>query len=190
MKQFNDIIPSNARDQIEINLLKGRIHLLSGEIGQDNSDDCIKWILSENISSRDDQPLHLYINSTGGDLYSTFAIIDIIKTSTRPVYTYGIGAVMSAAFLIFACGEKGYRYAHRNCGFMIHQYSGAVEGKHHDLKASVKEMEQSNDRMITILGEATPMSKQKIKSIFLPPSDVFLTADEVCELGVADVVIK
>lgn len=185
-----DILPFNAIDQIEINLLKSKIHVLSGEIEQDNIDDCIKWILSENtISDNSDSPLILYINSTGGDLYSAFALIDIMRSTSRPIHTHGIGAVMSAAFLIFACGARGHRYAHKNCGFMIHQYTGTVEGKHHDLKASMKEMEQSNTRMISILKDATGMASNKIKSTFLPPSDVFFTADEVVALGIADSVV-
>lgn len=188
MKISNEIVPSNAKDQIEINLLKGKIHLLSGDICQDNTDECVKWILSENVANRDDLPLKLYINSTGGDLYNSFAVIDVMRMSSKPIYTYGIGSVMSAAFLIFACGTKGHRYAHSNCSFMSHQYSGVVEGKHHDIKATMREMEQSNTRMIDILKDATGMTASKIKSTFLPPSDVFFTAEELVALGVADFV--
>lgn len=190
MKKTVENFSFNARDQIEINLFKGKVYLLSGEIERDNIDDCIKWILSENITGDNvDLPLKLYINSIGGDLYDAFALVDIIKSSSRPVHTYALGSVMSAAFLIFACGLIGHRYAYKNCGFMMHQHIGSVEGKHHDLKASVKEMDQSNSRMINILKEATLMTPSKVRSIFLPPSDVFFTAEEAVKLGIADHII-
>lgn len=184
------MFPFNAEDQIDINLYKGKVHLLSGELDYDNVDVCIKWILSENIvSDISCTPLKLYINSTGGDLYNAFALIDVMRSSKRLIYTYGIGAVMSAAFLVFASGSQRHRYAYKNCSFMMHQYSGTVEGKHHDLKASVKEMDHSNSKMISILKDATSMSLNKIKSTFLPPSDVFFNAEELVVLGIADSVV-
>jgi ATP-dependent protease ClpP protease subunit len=40
--------------------------------------------------------------------------------------------------------------------------------------------------MIAILKEATGMTTSIVKKKLLPASDVYLTADEVVELGVAD----
>ena len=44
-------------------------------------------------------------------------------------------------------------------------------------------------RMLTILKEATGLSVAKVKSKLLPASDVYLTAQELVELGVADQII-
>jgi len=180
---------STAMDKIDSKLLTHHVHLLSGEIEQDNIDACIKWLLMENLDKSSDKHLTLYINSTGGDLYSAFALIDVMRMSHHPIRTIGIGAVMSAAFLIFASGTRGQRFASRNTSFMSHQYSEQIEGKHHDLKAAMQECEIYNARMIACLQEATDLPVSKIKSKLLPPTDVYLTPQEVVDFNVADEII-
>jgi ATP-dependent protease ClpP protease subunit len=97
---------------------------------------------------------------------------------------------MSAAFLIFSAGDKGQRYAARNTSFMCHQFTENTEGKYHDLKATMKENDICNDRMVGVLKEATGLAPSVIKKKLLPASDVYLTADEVIELGVADHILE
>lgn len=176
----------NAEDRVGIKLLENSTHFLMGEIDDDNITDCIKWITYENIDRRDEKILTLYINSTGGDLYNAFALIDVMQNSHHPVRTIAIGSAMSAAFLIFAAGTRGERFAAKNCSFMCHQYSDSVSGKHHDLRATMRDGELCNEKMINVLQEATGLTRAKVRSKLLPASDVYLNADEVLELGVAD----
>jgi ATP-dependent Clp protease protease subunit len=183
LKKFDDF---NAEDRIAVKLLEEHVFYLSGEIDNDNVDQCIKWIIYENLDQRENKILTLYINSTGGDLYQAFALIDMIKNSQHPVRTMGIGSVMSAAFLIFASGTQGERYAARNCSFMIHQYHETLEGKHHDLKATMRDGELCDKKMLEILKEASGMTAAKVRSKMLPASDVYLTADEVLQYNIAD----
>jgi ATP-dependent Clp protease, protease subunit len=183
LKKFDDF---NAEDRIDVKLLDEHVFYLSGEIDTDTIDRCIKWLIYENLDRRENKVLTLYINSTGGDLYQAFALIDIINNSQHPVRTIGIGAVMSAAFLIFAAGSQGERYAARNCSFMIHQYHETLEGKHHDLKATMRDGELCNQKMIDILKDASGMTAAKVRSKLLPASDVYLTADEVVQYNIAD----
>jgi len=119
-------------------------------------------------------------------LYQAFGLIDVMKASPHTIRVIGLGAVMSAAFLIFASGSKGHRYAAKNTSFMCHQFSETTEGKYHDIKASMKENEMCNERMIAILKEATGLAPSKIKSKLLPASDVYLTAEEVLQYNIAD----
>jgi len=183
VKKFDDF---NAEDRIGVKLLESSTHFLNGEIVEENVLDCIKWITYENLERRESKTLILYINSTGGDLYSAFALIDVMRNSYHPIRVIGVGAVMSAAFMIFASGSSGERYAGRNTSFMCHQYSDNLAGKHHDLKASMKDGEMMNAKMVQVLRDATGLAPSKIRSKLLPASDVFLTAEEVLELGIAD----
>ena len=176
----------NASERIEVALLDSSFCFLTGEINEETVAPVIKWIVYENLNTKQSKVLTLYINSTGGDLYQAFALIDIMRNSQHPIRTVGIGSVMSAAFLIFASGTQGERYAAKNTSFMCHQYSDATEGKHHDLKATMKEGEYCNQKMVNILKEATGMPVAKIKSKLLPPSDVYLSANEVVDFNVAD----
>jgi ATP-dependent Clp protease protease subunit len=178
----------SAEDAIERKLLDSNVHLLSGDIETDTIDACIKWILYENLS-KSKKTLTIYINSYGGDLYQAFALIDVMKESKRPIKVIGIGAVMSAAFLIFACGTKGMREAGKNASFMCHQYSDAFDGKHHDLKATMAEGDRCNKQMIDVLCEASGLTETKIKSKLLPATDVYLSPQQVLDLGIADTII-
>lgn len=175
----------NASDKIDVKLLENSVHFLTGEIDEDNINECIKWLIYENLDSKA-KVLTLYINSTGGDLYSAFALIDIMNNSTHPVRTIAVGAAMSAAFLIFASGDKGERYVGKNASLMCHQFSDSTEGKYHDIKATMKDNELSNQRMVDILKAATGLAPSVVKKKLLPASDVYLTPEEAVELGIAD----
>jgi len=176
----------NAADRIGVKLLENSVFVLSGEITEENINECVKWIIFENLDSKE-KILTLYINSTGGDLYQAFALIDIMQSSKHSVRTIGIGSVMSAAFLIFTSGTKGERYIAANTGIMCHQFAGGGgDAKFHDLKAEMKENELLNQKMVNILKEATGLTPSRIKSKLLPASDVYMTAQEALDLGIAD----
>jgi ATP-dependent Clp protease protease subunit len=175
----------NASDRIGVKLLDNSVHFLTGEITAENVQECIKWIVYENLEVKE-KILTLYVNSTGGDLYQAFALIDIMQSSKHSVRTIAVGSIMSAAFLIFASGTKGERYLAANTGIMCHQFSGSAEAKYHDLKAEMKENEFLNQKMINILKAATDLTVSKIKAKLLPASDVYMTAQEALDLGIAD----
>jgi ATP-dependent protease ClpP protease subunit len=69
---------------------------------------------------------------------------------------------------------------------MCHQFSDSIDSKYHDIKATMKETESCNKRMVDILVEATGLAPSRVKAKLLPASDVYLTADELIEFGVAD----
>jgi len=176
----------DAKQRVELRLLENSTYYLNGEITSENITEVIKWILYENLSAKEKKLLTLYINSIGGDLYDAFALIDVMRSSPHIIRTVGLGAVMSSAFLIFSSGTKGERWASTNASFMSHQYSDSLSGKHHDLKATMKDGELINQRMINLLKNVTGLPTAKVKSKLLTASDVYITAQEVVDLGVAD----
>ncbi len=187
VKKLEDFI---AEDRIDLKLLENSTHLLNGEINEESVGAAVKWLIYENLDTSKEKILTLYINSTGGDLYQAFGLIDVMRASPHVVRCIGIGAVMSAAFLIFASGDQGQRYAAKNTSFMCHQFSESMDNKYHDLKATMKENDLCNDRMIAILKEATGFAPSVIKKKLLPASDVYLTAEEVVELKIADHILE
>lgn len=179
----NDLFSFDER--IEISLLDHGVNFLVGEIDEVNTTKIIKWILFENLKPSED-PLTLYINSDGGSLQDAFALIDIMLNSKRPIRTVGLGAICSAAFLIFATGTEGERYISKNTSIMCHQFSDGFDGKYHDIKSAQKEYENTNHRMVELLKNATGLETKTIKTKLLPPSDVWFVAEELIEYGVAD----
>lgn len=190
LKTKPDVLQEFAvEDRIDIKLHENSTHFLTGEIEEYNITQTIKWIISENLDTSNDSPLTLYVNSIGGDLYQAFALVDVIKSSRRPVQTVGVGTIMSSGFLIFISGAKGLRKVSKNTGIMCHQYSEGRGGKHHDLKASMKEGDTCDARMLEIIKEGTGLPTAKVKSKLLTKSDVFLTAEELIALGGADSIL-
>lgn len=177
----------DAEDIIGLGLLKNHTHMITGDIDDESIDKAIRWLLYENVTGENSgKVLTLYINSTGGSLTDAFALIDVMRSSPFVVRTIGIGNVMSAAFLIFAAGDKGHRYVSKNTSSMCHQFTDSVDSKYHDIKAAMKESESLNERMINVLLETTGLPRSKIKAKLLGPSDIYLSATEMVELGVAD----
>jgi ATP-dependent Clp protease protease subunit len=177
--------PQTVWDDVDWIIHNSGSYYLTGDIDENSITPVIKWILAENIAQRHKQ-LNLFINSCGGDLYQAFGLIDIMKSSKIPVATNGVGSLMSAAFLIFMSGVKGKRFITKNTSIMSHQFSTFYEGKEHDVKASEKETRYIKQRMLDVMKESCSMDERMIKRKLLPPSDVWLSAEECVELGVAD----
>jgi ATP-dependent Clp protease protease subunit len=178
----------SAEERINNLLLDSHMFFLYGEITEENVDRCIKWIEYENVDTKP-KLLTLYVNTGGGDLYQTFALIDIMRSSKHPIRTIGLGNIMSGGFLVFVCGTKGERYIAPNAGIMCHQLSDDITDKYHDIKSAVKEVENCNAKMVKLLREATGLSALKVQAKLLPASDVYLTAKELIQLKAADYIL-
>jgi ATP-dependent Clp protease protease subunit len=167
-------------------------YMLSGEITEENTTDCIKYIIERNFNLADcakQTEIKLIINSVGGDLTSAHALIDVIKGSRIPVSTFGLGCVASAGLAIFISGQKGLRFLTCNTSILSHQYSWGAMGKEHELYARNKEFELTTARVLAHYRKCTGLPEKKIKELLLPPHDVWLTAEEAVEYKLADKII-
>jgi len=70
----------------------------------------IEWILVENhVAKKKKKELLLMICSAGGSMEDAFALIDVMKASSIPIKTVGLGSVSSCGLLIFLAGSPGRR---------------------------------------------------------------------------------
>jgi ATP-dependent Clp protease protease subunit len=176
-----------AEDCIDLGFLDNHVHFINGLITEETVGKSIRWIIYENLKGN--EPLTMYINSDGGNLPDAFALIDVMRMSKKPIRTIGIGSICSSAFLIFAAGTKGHRLIGENTTVMCHQFSDFAEGKFHDLKTKIKENQRMNERMVELLTNCSDLTEREVKTKLLPPSDVWLSAHEVVELGIADSIL-
>jgi ATP-dependent Clp protease protease subunit len=160
---------------------------LFGEIDDQKIESIIKWIVRSQ-KQKITEPLTLYINSVGGSVPDSFALIDMMRTSAHPIKTIALGSICSSAFLIFSSGTKGQRIVSKNASIMCHQYSFESDAKYHDLKAQFREIELINNRMINLIANNSNLSTKVIKSKLLSPTDSWLTAEELVEYGIADAI--
>lgn len=63
----------------------------------------------------------LYINSSGGDFYAGFTIINALLSCAKPVVTFNMATAQSMAAAIFVCG--GTRIMAPNATLMVHDIS-------------------------------------------------------------------
>lgn len=176
---------ASAEERISAGLLANSIHFLNGDIAEENTLSAIRWIVYENLKG-DNEVLTMYVNSDGGSLPDAFALIEVMRKSHKPIRTIGIGSVCSSAFLIFAAGQKGERFIGNTSSIMCHQFSESTEGKFHDLQTKIKENKRMNDRMVHLLTDCSVLSEREVRTKLLPPSDVWLSAEELVEFGIAD----
>ena len=179
----------DVKEIIRSGLFNHGVNFLQGEIDSDKVDNILRWLTFENLEGHR-KHLTLYINSPGGDLYDAFALIDAMRASHIPIYTVGMGAVMSAAFMIFVSGERGHRFLAPNTGVMCHEFSEEIFGKHHDIRASLLEADNLGKRMQDILVSATGQDAKWVRKTLLNPTDQWFTAEQAIELGLADHLFK
>jgi ATP-dependent Clp protease, protease subunit len=170
-------------------LQEAGMYVFMAEVSDDTIKPIIEWILVENhVVKKKKKELLLMICSEGGSVEDAFALIDVMKSSSIPIKTVGLGCVASSGLLIFLAGMKGRRMLTPNTSILSHQYSNYHEGKHHELFAIAKEHSLIQDRMLRHYQSSTGLSEEIILSKLLPPTDVYLSADEALSLGLCDYV--
>lgn len=162
-------------------------HFLSGSIDTTSAEAVSRWMLYAKFN-KIEKPLTLHINSEGGDLGSAVGLVDLMRGLGIQVRTFGYGNLMSASFIIFAAGQKGYRAIGKNTTIMMHQFSDTLDGKYHDMRAYAKECDRYNQKMAQLLSDCSNLSVKDVKTKFLRPTDVWLSAEELVEYGIADIV--
>jgi ATP-dependent Clp protease protease subunit len=165
-------------------------YLFNSHFDASTTGEALKFILARNLMKKDRPKfMKFIINSPGGEVPSAFALIDTMKGSKIPVYTYGLGEIASCGLLTFMSGEKGHRYITRNTAILSHQFSWGSMGKEHELMASVKEFNNTSQRIVDHYKKCTGQTEATIKKYLLPPEDVWLTPKEAVKYGIADEIV-
>jgi len=133
--------------------------------------------------------INVLLNSPGGDVIETLALIDFMKTQEEQGIKFNIivrGSAMSAAALLLTCGT-GTRAASKHSKIMVHQLSTIVMGKLSDIKSNAKFSEELENECNALLAENTKMDKEYWESS--QSSDYFMSAEKALELGIIDKII-
>lgn len=128
------------------------------------------------------KPIKIYIDSSGGDLVSTFSIIDSIKLSKTPVTTINISKAYSGGLFIFLSGHK--RIAYPNSSFLFHEGSTAMQGDAHKFQNLADFYKRQREQIKKIVLSNTSITEEVYEA--KRKDDWWFNADEAVELGVAD----
>lgn len=165
-------------------------YFLYEDVTQETSREICTWIFENNFLPVNEKPnnLNLIINTDGGSLYDAFAIIDFMSGSDIPVNTIGVGTVASAGLLLLMSGS--YRTLSENASILSHQFAtGNSVVKKHELLALQKENNNTQERLLKHIAKCTQLGYDDINDKLMPPSDVYLTAEECITYGLIDKVV-
>lgn len=168
-------------------LLKDRIIFMGGPIDNDSANLIIAQLLF--LESEDPKKdIYLYINSPGGSVTATLAMIDTMNHIKPDVATVCVGMAASGGAMLLSAGTKGKRFALPNAEVMIHQPSGGAEGQATDIEITAKQIIKLRERLNKILAANTGQPVAKIEKDV--ERDYFMMADEAKKYGIVDTVYK
>ncbi|MFA5744624.1 MAG: ATP-dependent Clp endopeptidase proteolytic subunit ClpP [Candidatus Paceibacterota bacterium] len=164
-------------------LLKERVIFLGGHIDDDTANLVIAQLLF--LEAEDPKKdISLYINSPGGSVTSTLAMVDTMNHVKPNVSTVCVGMAASGAAILLSAGEKGKRFALPNAEIMIHQPSGGAEGQATDIEITAKQILKLRAVLNKILSKNTGQPLAKIEKDV--ERDFFMTAEEAKKYGLVD----
>lgn len=167
-------------------LLRERIVFLAGPIDDNVANIVIAQLLFlESEDSKKD--ISLYINSPGGSVTSTMAIVDTMNHVRPDVSTFCVGLAASGAALVLSAGKKGKRFILPNAEVMIHQPLGGVEGQATDIAISAKHILKTRDSLNKILAKNTGKPLTQIEKDV--ERDFFMDAEEAKKYGIIDEIV-
>ena len=167
-------------------LLVDRIVFLGTEVTSDVANAIIAQLLF--LESEDpEKPIHMYINSPGGDVAAGLAIYDTMNYINAPVATLCAGRAMSMGAVLLAGGAKGMRSALPHSSILIHQPLGGTRGQASDIEIQAREILRLKDVLTGILVEHTGQSLERVKSD--SDRDFYMTAEEGLAYGIIDRIV-
>lgn len=167
-------------------LLENRVIFLIGEIHHGSAMGVVMRLLHLQ-NTKPGQDINLYINSPGGAVDDTLAMIDTMNFLSCDVATYCIGKAMSGGALTLAAGTKGKRYCLPHAKVMIHQPSGGIYGQTTDVQIQAEEILKTKDELNEMLAEFTGQTVERVAED--SERDRFFSAKEAQAYGLVDEVI-
>jgi len=177
--------------------------MLYGDVNEERAADIVSALLLLGDKKRVDKAkerlpegedlddIRFYISTYGGSADEMMAIYDMMRLTklNRDIETIGMGKIMSAGTLILASGTRGKRKIMKNCRVMLHAVSAGSMGTIHNLVNEMEEIQNIQDAYIATLCAETLLTKRQLKKMLDQKVNVYLTAEEAVEYGLADEVI-
>jgi len=167
-------------------LLRERIVFMAGPIDDNTANIVIAQLLFlESEDSKKD--IFLYINSPGGSVTSTMAIVDTMNHVRPDISTFCVGLAASGAAIVLSAGKKGKRFILPNAEVMIHQPMGGVEGQASDIAITAKHILKTRDNLNKLLAKNTGKPLAQIEKDV--ERDFFMDAEESKKYGIIDEIV-
>jgi ATP-dependent protease ClpP protease subunit len=145
---------------------------LSGEI--ESAEEYVEWFDTIRSAGPNDI-IKIYINSPGGDLFTAIQFMRVLDESNANIVVSVEGACMSAATLVFLCGET-FEIS-RHSMFMFHNYSSGVMGKGGEMYDQLQHERAWSEKLLRDV-YSDFLTEKEITSI-LDNKDIWMDGEEV-----------
>lgn len=129
-------------------------------------------------------PVELVINSQGGSVSATFAILDTMKFVKTPIWTICSEQASGCALVVLANGAAGHRTAHG--GALFGMTRTLLKEGDPKTQETISHLERMNRRIVFILANASGRSEQEIAEGM--EKEKQFTAEELRAYGLIDAV--
>lgn len=168
-------------------LLRENIIFLGGPI----DDHMANLVIAQLLFLQSEDPkkdITLYINSPGGSVTSTLAMIDTMKHIKNDVATVCVGIAASGGALVLSAGKKGKRFILPNAEVMIHQPLGGAEGQASDIAITAEHILKTKARLNKMLAEHCDQPLSKIEKDV--DRDFYMDAEQSKKYGIVDKILS
>lgn len=172
---------------LESELLQNRIIFITGEINEETVATYqaeLMYLASQIQGDKSKCPIRIYINSKGGEIYSTLGLYDVMQKYIEEGYiiqTRVMGFAASAASFLLMAGSPGYRSASKHSKIMIHQPSHGTFGTVTDTEIDLKEAVSLKEEMSELYKKHCGQDLSNLME-----RDKYLKPEEALKLGLID----
>ncbi len=138
-------------------------------------------------SESPDQPINLYLNSSGGSIPATLAIYDAMQYIRPQVETTCVGEAAATAAVLLAGGAPGRRQMLPHARVVIHAPAARGNGAIPDLVLQADEVERVRTMLEEILASHTHRTPAQVRDD--TQRELILTPQAALEYGVIDSIL-
>lgn len=190
LQTIPDLLDIGMPTDLTEELRQAGYHYISGVITDESlqyiqQDLLLRW--HNNFSGT----VNMLINSPGGELAATFALVNLMELMPFQISTISLGLCGSAATYIAAAGTKGARFATEDTLFLFHRFWSATDGTHPQLLAQVDGWDKEHDRDVRFWTKHSKYkSVKQVETELLQKEDKWTTAEQAMDMEVIDGIIR
>ncbi|MBC8258156.1 MAG: ATP-dependent Clp protease proteolytic subunit [SAR324 cluster bacterium] len=174
-------------DSIAAKLLRSRTVIISQQVDSKLSAKVLSQLVLLEQEGQE-KPVTVFINSPGGEIFSGFAIYDMLNFISCPVTTIVTGFAASMGSILSLAADEGRRFAMPQAKIMIHQpLLMGYQGRASECEIQAREILKTRDHLVKLYSEKTGKGQDEIKKAL--DRDNWFTAEEALAYGLLDRVI-
>ncbi len=133
------------------------------------------------IDQANGEPLEVYINSGGGDIFAGSEIYSTLRSYKGEVNIHVVGFAASAASVIACAGKSDIA---PTAMVMVHNVSGRAQGDYHVMDKSSDVLHTANKSIAAAYIAKTGMSEKE--ALVMMDQETWLTAQQAVDKGLID----